>query len=43
MNYEWPANTKRGRGLHSSRPPGLWKCHAASVALQMATPLERIK
>lgn len=42
MNYGWPVNIEREReGSVLGRPlppPGLWKCHAVSVAMQMVTP-----
>lgn len=41
MNYGWPVNRERERErsvlCRSLPPPGLWKCHAASVAMQMVT------
>lgn len=45
MNYGWPVNREKERERESERsvlcrslpPPGLWKCHAASVAMQMVT------
>lgn len=38
MNYG-PVNRERERSVlrHSLPPPGLWKCHTASVAMQMVT------
>lgn len=41
MNYGWPVNAEREREksvlCRSFLPPGLWKCHAVSVAMQMVT------
>lgn len=41
MNYGWPVNRERERKrsvlCRSLPPPGLWKCHAVSVAMQMVT------